>query len=81
MSSQCLVMLKRCPPARVCLPVVKRGEGKGPSLCLGAPGSVSSGCPAGAAARAAWWGELGLFVAPGSPSQRGSMAEQSPRET
>ncbi|XP_074936607.1 uncharacterized protein LOC142051361 isoform X2 [Phalacrocorax aristotelis] len=26
MSSKCLVMLKRCPPARVCLLVVKRGE-------------------------------------------------------
>lgn len=52
-----LVMLARYPPAQAGLPVVKRPEGKGPAPCLEARGSVSGGCPAGAAARAAWWGE------------------------
>ena len=50
-------MLARYPPAQAGLPVVKRPEGKGPAPCLEARGSVSGGCPAGAAARAAWWGE------------------------
>ncbi|KAM6249554.1 uncharacterized protein M6G45_009669 isoform 3-T3 [Spheniscus humboldti] len=36
------MVLKRYPPAQVCLLVVKRTDGKGPALCLEAPGCVSS---------------------------------------
>ena len=45
--------------AQACLPVIKHSDGMGPALCLEAPGSVTSGCPAGVAARAVWWGERG----------------------
>lgn len=52
-------MVYLCPPAQVCLLVVKHSDGTGPALCREAPGTVSSGCPAGGAPRAAWWGERG----------------------
>ncbi|XP_009283076.1 PREDICTED: uncharacterized protein LOC103903570 [Aptenodytes forsteri] len=81
-SGKRLVVLNRYPPAQVCLPVVKRTDGKGPALCLEAPGSVSSGCPAGVAARAVWWGESGarrdwgrLWPVPAG-EWSGSIAEQ-----
>ncbi|XP_050769868.1 uncharacterized protein LOC127028112 isoform X2 [Gymnogyps californianus] len=41
-----LVMLSRSPPAQRCLPVAKKTHRKGPALCLEAPGSLCSGCPA-----------------------------------